>query len=61
MNIQGDVTFEKPISVDDTEGIGPQLLEEKGVLISTENFPPVKLLTLANNVEVHVHKTNSLK
>lgn len=52
LDVNGDVTFEKPLSVTDTEGIGLQLLEEKGVLLSTENFPPIRSLTLTNNVKV---------
>ncbi len=56
MDVNGDVTFEKPLSVTDTEGIGLHLLEEKGVLLSTENFPPIRSLTLTNNVKVVLNR-----
>lgn len=53
IDVKGDVKFEKPLSVADTEGVGLQLLEEKGVPLTTEDFPPIRSLILTQNVKVN--------
>ncbi|XP_057379728.1 uncharacterized protein LOC130702079 [Daphnia carinata] len=50
--VEGDVIFEKPLSVSDTEGVGIKMLEERGILLSTKDFPPTRSLTVASNVMV---------
>ncbi len=52
VNVQGDVTFEKPVSVSDSEGVGLQMLEENGILLSTKDFPPLGSITFKNKVNV---------
>jgi hypothetical protein len=52
VNVQGDVTFEKPLSVNDSEGVGLQMVEENGILLSTKDFPPLGSITFKNNVNV---------
>lgn len=54
VDIQGEVTFEKPLSVTDAEGVGLQQLEENGMLLSTENFPPHHSFTFASSVTVSI-------
>lgn len=52
LTVQGDVTFEKPLSVNDTEGVGLQMVEENGILLSTKDFPPLGSITFKDNVKV---------
>ena len=52
VNVQGDVTFEKPLSVNDSEGVGLQMVEENGILLSTKDFLPLGSITFKNNVNV---------
>ncbi|KAI9558066.1 hypothetical protein GHT06_014819 [Daphnia sinensis] len=50
--VDGDVIFEKPLTVSDTEGVGIKMLEEKGILLSTKDFPPLRSLTVSGDVMV---------
>ena len=52
VTVQGNVTFEKPLSVNDTESIGLQMLEGNGILLSTKNFPPLGSITFKSNIKV---------
>ena len=46
------MTFEKPLSVANSESVGLQLLEEKAVPLNADIFPPVGSLTFTSNVQV---------
>ncbi|KZS11248.1 putative Closca [Daphnia magna] len=50
--VEGDVIFEKPLSISDTEGVGIKMLQEKGIILSTKDFPPIRSLTVTSNVMV---------
>lgn len=59
--VQGDVTFEKPLFVNDTEGVGIQMLEENGILLSTKDFPPLRSITFKDNVRVRNNLISLIK
>lgn len=53
LSTHGVVKFEKPVSAANIEGADLKRLTESGILLTTEQFPPLESVVFTNGLQVN--------